>query len=514
MTFLFEDVLKGQRKHRFSVNKMDFDFNRRCDGFAIGNQRDGALLISVITPLADDYEVYDKSKSILESSADGGYVLIRLGNDESLGRELRTYLQTERYVSRKNDGTLNESTKRILRDCAEDNRQRRERLTRLLGDMLASAEYFVAGQPLKLKSTAPQAAIDEAMEYLIKNTFNKMSYLKKLHAEPLKEVQAVLRSNDVAQENLLFQKGENNPEGLDEMRSYLTLCETRSQNVVLHDMIEKRYALRPFGWPEDEVLLLLARLVVLSEVNLIMDSTVIPIEKVFEAISAPAKRRKILVKKRVIVDPKSLQNARSLGKDLFAEMGPDGEDGLFVFLQNKLRNWTGNLTGYKQLAETGNYPGLNEISNGLSVISPLLADKESRKFIERFNLLKNDLLDVADDYHDLEHFYDYQRTAWDKLRKAYQVFQLNRLEIDRDEQASIALSRMAEILSAPCPYAMIKETETLLSVVEAVNSSLVNSGRQQAVAKIDQHIATLKADIANVSGNQQLASACIVPLRS
>ena len=44
-------MLKGQRKHRFSANKMDFDFNRRCDQYPIGNQKDGALLVSVITPL-------------------------------------------------------------------------------------------------------------------------------------------------------------------------------------------------------------------------------------------------------------------------------------------------------------------------------------------------------------------------------------------------------------------------------------------------------------------------------
>ena len=64
---IFEDVLKGQRKHRFSANKMDFDFNRRCDGYPVGNQDDGALLVSVVTPLADDYEMYDKRKCVLES---------------------------------------------------------------------------------------------------------------------------------------------------------------------------------------------------------------------------------------------------------------------------------------------------------------------------------------------------------------------------------------------------------------------------------------------------------------
>jgi hypothetical protein len=82
---IFEDVLKGQRKHKFSGNSMLFDFNRRCDLFPVGNQKDGALLVSVISPLADDYEIYDKGKAILERRG-GGNVLIRLGNDESLGR--------------------------------------------------------------------------------------------------------------------------------------------------------------------------------------------------------------------------------------------------------------------------------------------------------------------------------------------------------------------------------------------------------------------------------------------
>ena len=39
-----------------------------------------------------------RRKCILESTAEGGCVLIRLGNDERLGRELRTYLQTEKYL--------------------------------------------------------------------------------------------------------------------------------------------------------------------------------------------------------------------------------------------------------------------------------------------------------------------------------------------------------------------------------------------------------------------------------
>ena len=56
--------------------------------------------------MADDYESTTRARRSWKARPEGGYVLIRLGNDESLGRELRTYLQTEKYLSRKNDGTL------------------------------------------------------------------------------------------------------------------------------------------------------------------------------------------------------------------------------------------------------------------------------------------------------------------------------------------------------------------------------------------------------------------------
>ncbi|WLD11905.1 BREX system P-loop protein BrxC [Planctellipticum variicoloris] len=512
---IFNDVLKEHKKHRFSANKMDFEFNRRCDQFPIGNQKENALLVSVISPLADDYELYDKSRGLLESSADGGHVLIRLGNDKTLGAELRIYLQTERYLSRKDDGTLAESTKKILRDCADDNRQRRERLIALLSDMLPAAEYFVTGQLLKIKSVNPMGALEEAMEYLIQNTFTKMGLLKRLSSEPLKEIQAVLRSNDVAKEQLLFQKGENNPEALEDLRSYLQLCAMKSQQVVLHDMLEKRYSVRPYGWPEEEVLLLLARLVVLSEVNLLMDSVLLPVDKVYDAITTPSKRRKVIVKRRETSDPKAIQNARLLGKDLFADMGPDGEDGLMAFLQTRLREWQTALHGFKQLADTGQYPGQTEITDGLTLIAPLLNDKESRKFIERFNRLKQDLLDLADHFRDLQHFYTHQKPTWEKLRKSYGEFQLNRLELEKDDQAGPALRRMREILEAASPYGLIKEAEGLITTAEAVNSSLLTERRAAAIRQIDALITQLTKDLVEAAQNlAELREACLKPLET
>ena len=512
---IFNDVLKEQRKYRYPANKMDFTFNRLCDQHPIGSRADGALLVSVITPLNDDYELFqNNSKCLLESGTEGGHVLIRLGNDETLGRELRTYLQTEKYVRHKNDGTQGDSGRKILRGFSDDNGERRSRLVALLVRMLAEADTYAAGQPLKSKATSPLAILDEALEYLVKNTFTRMGYLKQLNQDPSKEIQAILRSNDIGQQTLALDLEEGNKQAIEDVRNYVGLMAASNKQIVLHDMIEKRYTIRPYGWPDDEVLILVARMLVLGEISLMMDGALVPIDGAYKPLTTPASRRKITIHKRQTTDPKAVQAARSLGKELFHEMGPDGEDALFAFLQARLKGWQTSLAGYKPLADTGNYPGKDEIAEGLLAIKKLLGCDGSFKFIENFNTQKSNLLDLADVYNDLEQFYENQKPTWEKLRKASEKYGLNRLELEKDAEAGPALKRMHEILAAASPYGLIKEAVGLITTVGTANTALVAARRQQVAGKIDGHIATLKGDIDSAKGDAGLRSACLGPLEA
>ena len=170
------------------------------------------------------------------------------------------------------------------------------------------------------------------------------------------------------------------------------------------------------------------------------------------------------------------------------------------------------MTGYAPLADTGNYPGRDEIAQGAALIGPLLADTESRKFIERFNLVRSDLLDFADRFQELEHFYAHQRPNWEKLRKAALAFQLNKLELGQDFQAGPALGRMQEILAAKSPYGLIKECEPLIAAVDKVNALLLAGRRHQAFAKIDAQVAALNKDLEDAQADAVLRAACLGPL--
>ena len=511
---VFDDVLKGQRKHRFSANKMDFSFNRICDAHPIGNRVEGGLIVSIMTPLADDYESYQDGKCVLKSSRDGGQILIRLRDDESLGRELRTLLRTDKYIRTRDDGTLPPTTKRIHRDLADENRIRRERLTHLLGEMLSAASYFVAGQRLEVSASAPLKALGEATEYLIQNTFSKMGYLKTLCDDPLKEILAVLRSNDIGQYNLDMDMPESNPRATEDLRTYIALCKKTNRQIVLFDMITKRYANRPYGWPELEVVLLLTKLIMAGEAQCVSGGAAIPKDKLYEALTSKRKWRTITVVQRATARPEDVQKAREIGRDVFSEMGPEGEEALFEFLNGQLEGWREKLSQYRALADTGSYPGVADIADGLSLLKKLVAPEDSNRFLAQVNEYESDLRDLAGGFHDLNHFYEHQRPMWDKLLTASVKFKLNQMELERDESAGAALRRMGEILSAPSPYGLIKEAEGLIRTVSEVNEGLLSERRVQALATIAEQTASVSGEVSTLGGNESLKTTCLTPLEN
>ncbi|MCY4587728.1 MAG: BREX system P-loop protein BrxC [Bryobacterales bacterium] len=512
---VFDDVLKGQRKHRFSANRMDFSFNRICDEHVVGNRVEGGLNFSVVTPLDDDYELYqDDGKCVLKSSQDDGQVFVRLRNNESLGRELRAYMRTDKYVRTRDDGTLPPTTKRIHSDLSAENRIRRDRLTRLLAEMLADAGYFVAGQRLEVTADAPQKALSEAMEYLIRNTFNKMGYLETLSDDPVKEIQAVLRSNDIARPKLDMAMPESNPQAMEDLRRYIELCMKTSRQIVLFDMVNARYVNRPYGWPAHEVILLLARLIMAGEVQCVTGGAAIPKDRLYEALTTQRKWRNITVVQRARSKPEDVKKARELGRDVFSEMGPEGEEALFEFLKGWLERWREKLSRYRALADTGSYPGAEDIAESLSLLNMLMAPQDSYRFLEQINERGSELRDLAEVFHDLDHFYEHQRPMWDKLGKAASRFELNRMELERDDSAGSALRRMGEILVAPSPYGLVQEAERLIRTVSEVNEELLSVRRAKALAAIAEQTALVSAEVSTAGGDKELETTCLTPMEN
>ena len=505
---LFEDILGDIRRHTYSLTGRDFSFTRLCDDHPVGNRLEGSLEVAFVSPLGDNYSEYiDDGRCVLHTSTEQGRVLIRLPDDPGLGRELRIYLQTESYVRTKHTGSLPDTTKRILRDRSEDNRGRRARIVESLKSILAKASYFASGQKLDIGRADPKDALGEALEYLIQNAYPKMGFIEHLHSNPKQEIQSTLRANDIEQVSLGLDMPEANPKALADLREYVRLCAMTSKQIVLHELINKRYGERPYGWPELEVVLLLARLAVLKEINLVVNAAPLPLEQAYDHLTSSIRQRKVLITQRESAGGDLIKEAQALGKELFAQQGGSAEDVLFAFLKDKLLSWSTDLAGYEPLAMTGKYPGLSEIQDCLGSLRKFVEESDSLRFLKRFVENKDNLLELAEDIQELQGFYTNQKHSWEKLRTAVDELSQNRLQLEAHDAAGPALARMEEILAAPRPYNLLPEVADLTHTARSVNDQLVSEARGPALAAIQGLLDGVTGELDKVSAGEPLRRA-------
>ena len=504
---IIDDVYRGVKKHKYSKTNKDFDLNFLCDMQSIGGRPEKGLTVAIISPFFDDYEMYEQTRCLGESTNNNGQILMRLAENGKLKSEMRVYLQTDRYIARKNDG--NPEVQRILRDRKEENRERNIRIVELAKEMLADSEYFIAGQKFPPDSDEPRTALTKSLDYLVDNTFPKMAYIEYPCTNPQSEIPSILRRDDMAQGLIDLNDAENNPRAVSEVRGHIMLCADQSTEMIVDNMLRDRYGNRPYGWNEWETALILSKLFIAGEINFAFNGGIVEKQKVSELILKFSNWKRLTVRRRKIADTAQIESIRNLGQALFSEMGPGKEDALVDFLRKRFQQWKDNLQKYQQLASTGHYPGSDVIEEGLRLCGIILDAKESSGFITRMIENRDGLSYFAEDYHEVDTFYSTQRPIWDRLREAKARFDINRFGLEKNEAASAALVRMKEILEAPAPYAIIKDAETLIQVVGNVNGELLSKEREDLCEYIDTLVDGFRKEAESRKCNAEITAASV-----
>ena len=243
------------------------------------------------------------------------------------------------------------------------------------------------------------------------------------------------------------------------------------------------------------MVLLVARLAALKEIDLVVNAAPLPLEKAYDNITSTNKQRTVWLKQRESADHELLKRARDLGKQLFGKQGPDDESGLFDFLKEHLTNLNQELAENKVSAQDGGYPGLKEIRGFLATLKKFVQEDDSLKFLKRFVESKNDLLDLEEDSHEVREFYRNHKQVWKDLRHDVDELGRNKLELNAHAEAGPALARLKEILHSPRPYSMLKEVSALKHTVRTANNELITAAQGPAVAEIQGRLDSLKAEL-------------------
>ncbi|EIJ36722.1 BREX system P-loop protein BrxC [Thiothrix nivea] len=510
---VFDTLLQRQTAYRYPVNKQDFRVSRFCNG----HPRDGAnledLVVKVVSPLDPAYDSYHlEANCIKHTLANDGCILIRLGENKRLWDELTTFIKTERFL--KVASGQRPEQEHLLRDKAFENTQREKRLYTEFTALFTDADVYAIGARLQPKNTTPSTLVDETYRYVLENTFSKLNMLRPTQGDLNRELQAVLTADDVAQLGLDLNVPECNPEAMREIERYVSLKISRNDAVYLKDVLNQ-FTRRPYGWQENEILLLLARLGLAGKLSFTLQAADLPLKKAYQPFTSVRSRADIRLQKIRQHDERQLQKTAALVKDLFQKpFTGSGEKELAELIRRELSQWHDSLKTFRSKAQTGQYPGKADIDKGIVLVVGLLEQSNSFTLIEQMLQDAAALEDFAEDFEDLDNFYNSQFQTWQTLATAlHNQFKDNRQALEKDDTARNAVAELEGIYNSASPYGQLRRISPLIEQVQKINQQLLEEKRPHALNRVAQRINNITAALDAAGAPSELRNRALHPLQ-
>ena len=235
-------------------------------------------------------------------------------------------------------------------------------------------------------------------------------------------------------------------------------------------------------------------------------------------LSEPVQWQYVEITKPEKIEKPDLLKAQHLGGKLFGNVGVVSQNSLCRYLRRHIRIWKNDLEMFQMVAGKGQYPGTNEIQNGLTLTRKLLNAHDPREFIETFINNEDRLCDAGYHFAILEQFYKNQIYIWDALIKAVKNFEPNRTVLEKDPEVKKALEALCKISTDPKPYRMIKKVWDLISIVKPANDLIVEkqmiSAKALAVEKIEEKIDTIVKILDKKKANNAIRNKALFPLQT
>ena len=235
-------------------------------------------------------------------------------------------------------------------------------------------------------------------------------------------------------------------------------------------------------------------------------------------LSDPAQWKYVELIKPEKVKESDLLLAQHLGEKLFGTVGVAGQNNLCRYLRKHLRMWKNDLEMFRKVSGKGQYPGTNEIQDGLTLTRKLLDIHDPCEFIKTFINDEDRLCDATGHFTILVNFYKNQIYTWDALLKAAEDFKPNRTALEKNPDVKKVLDALFTILTDPKPYSMIKEIRDLISMVKPTNDLIVEkqiaSAKALAFEKMEKKIDKIVKVLDEKNANSDMRNKALFPLQS
>ena len=470
---IYEDIFTDKKyKYPAFNGRYSFHFNQIVDDRPYKPTQNFDVGVRILTP-ASDYGTDETTLRMV--SGQGREVLVVLPDDRAFMDEIQRYLKIEKYLRLNTSSALSkyESIKEAKR---LEMRERNANAKLFLTESLKDAVIYVNGDRAQINVKEVSARINEALGRLVKTVYHKLNYIDAAMGED--EIRKLLKTSN--QITLNLEGGtEPNIHALDDVLQYVA-GNSRMHVKTSMKSIKDRFMKAPYGFVEDDVQWLVAKLFKRGELSFFVNGASVTmmnkdVEEIINYITKKAFVEKLMMEERVRVQDKDKKVVRDVLKELFHTSSPsDDEDAVmnyFISFANKLIT---ELRVMKKDYDRAKYPGLKVIEEGIRIMSDIVQIQSPVEFFQTVSKEQDDLLDFAEDYEPIKAFFTgEQKGIFDKSLLYLEKYDDSKTYIV-DAELENVVDAVRTIVKKDKPFADIPKLPELLKQFTDVYSKVLD----------------------------------------
>ncbi len=470
---IYEDIFTDKKyKYPAFNGRYAFNFNQIVDDRPYKPTQNFDVGVRILTP-ASDYGTDETTLRMV--SGQGREVLVVLPDDRAFMDEIQRYLKIEKFLRLNTSSALSkyESIKEAKR---LEMRERNANAKLFLTESLKDAIIYVNGDRAQINVKEVSARINEALGRLVKTVYHKLNYIDAAMGED--EIRKLLKTSN--QLTLNLEGGtEPNIHALDDVLQYVA-GNSRMHVKTSMKSIKDRFMKAPYGFVEDDVQWLVAKLFKRGELSFFVNGASVTmmnkdVEEIINYITKKAFVEKLMMEERVRVQDKDKKVVRDVLKELFHTSSPsDDEDAVmnyFISFANKLIT---ELRVMKKDYDRAKYPGLKVIEEGIRIMSDIVHIQFPVEFFQTVSKKQDDLLDFAEDYEPIKAFFaGEQKGIFDKSLLYLEKYDDSKTYIVDTELENV-VDAVRTIVKKDKPFADIPKLPELLKQFTDVYSKVLD----------------------------------------
>jgi len=450
---LFDSIVQENRI-RFQDNKEEYKFQKVIDGTPVSREED--LIVEMVTPNNDNIgnEDFYKSQTMATSK-----LLLALPQDARILKDARLALQTDKYLKQVQGNAVKDSVKGILRDKGEQNATRKRELVNALKSALGQAKVYMNGSEMELPpSSDGKTKVINAFQNLVKQSFFN---LKMLGSTQWSE-QTVRTTMGGNYDDLFKGDDETMSEAELTMLTEIKRRKKASERTSLSEM-KDIFSGKPYGWPINGSLTILARLYKRGKIEAKQDSRLLEDDDFLSTLLNSRLYSNTLIEPQEEFEARLVKKLKQAYQDMFDSGCPanDARDVANEF-KARMKEELAELRGYT--SNSSQYPFLASLKPLEDLIAQIVSWDYSR-IIKEVPDFEAQLLDAKEDVWDpIRKFWNgEQKVIFEKVRGYVNGNQSNFEFVEGEE-----LDILKSCFSSEKPYtgSLIKDAKKAMDTLQ------------------------------------------------